>query len=932
MKKKFLLYVVVIVTCLFLGFTVYYLARNDENISLNIDNEQTTYINVNETIAWPIIWTKPYKETTLSVVISNESVLEYKEDTKVFKGISGGYTNVTITPSNKNFGPFVFDVYVGDGNQGSPYIIKTAESLAKIGVEYEYPANKYYALANDIDIKTINNGKWSPLPEFSGNFNGNGHTIYNLDIADSTYGGLFSKVANEGKVENVKFERVAINGSFDYVGVVAGQNKGFIGKVNVVSGSITNNKDAGVTGGIVGANLYDLSPAYINMCSANINAKVSSTFGGLVGLNKSSVILNSSAIIGTVEGTNADAYVGGLVGINQSTYNATDVVYYPSAIAKCYVVFNETTGMMTAGAVLGENSEDNNGNQLFTNKYEDIIYSVGDGIADYAIAKGDELLDSKASITLKSKNDMLLVDTFTNFNFETVWSIASNDYPRINLGGSYETIIIRGIGEEFNYSNDELQNFLLNELKNLSGNTSTIYVTQDTEIDLQGAEWTTIAKNPEQPITASIIVEDGVKCEIKNFKLTGDNTSFFGHISGNTIIDGITFTNVIIDNTTESNASVVATTLTNGATLQNITVNNANIKSNAEYTSAICANNQANIINTTASNIAMTVYAKSGVLKNIGGLVALNSGLVSKSNINTFELEINTTQSSGNFNIGGIAGLTETTISECGVNVFTLQTTNNGSMNVGGVVGYALTKNGDVNQPISINKCYAKATLNLGVSNTNSYLGGVVGSIANGVSITNSAYKSGNLRGYMVAGIVALNNGTVSTSYSEGGLKGTYVGGITVSCLGNILNCYTLSTLTGESKSSIVAGVTVTMGPNCNIDKIFSSARFEGSGDHFAETQSVFRLSTVGKWIRSVKGDVNFGSISNLVIINYGEATVQTSSIFGGKSGWIDATEEDCRGKDGYAVLKEKAHFDSSVWNFENNGSYPTLKDAVVVD
>ena len=35
---------------------------------------------------------------------------------------------------------------------------------------------------------------------------------------------------------------------------------------------------------------------------------------------------------------------------------------------------------------------------------------------------------------------------------------------------------------------------------------------------------------------------------------------------------------------------------------------------------------------------------------------------------------------------------------------------------------------------------------------------------------------------------------------------------------------------------------------------------------------------------------------------------------------------------DEYQVLKEQAGFDSSVWNFENNGSLPTLKNAVVVE
>ena len=201
MKKKFLLYVSVAVTLLFLGFTVYYIARNDENMYLNLDNTSSIHMNVNEVIEWPLVWTKPHKDTTLNVLVGDESVLSYDEQTKNFIGISGGYTSVTITSSNKNFGPFVFEVYVGDGQFGTPFVIKTAEDLAKIGNDSIYTSDKHYALANDIDLKLYNNGVWTPIAELAGSFNGNGHTIYNLNIENSTHGGLFSKVSSTGIVE-----------------------------------------------------------------------------------------------------------------------------------------------------------------------------------------------------------------------------------------------------------------------------------------------------------------------------------------------------------------------------------------------------------------------------------------------------------------------------------------------------------------------------------------------------------------------------------------------------------------------------------------------------------------------------------------------------------------------------------------------------------
>lgn len=941
MKKKFLLYVAVITTCLFLGFTVYYLAKNDENISMKMDNEQTTYINVGEFVEWPIIWTKPYKDTTLSVVISNENVLKYEEETKTFEGKQGGYTNVTITPSNKNFGPFVFDVYVGDGQQGSPFVIRSAEDLAQIGVKAEFSSDKYYTLSNDIDLKLYNGGKWAALPEFNGNLNGNGHTIYNLNLQDGTYAGLFTKLSTKATVENIKFERVCIEGSYNYVGSVAGVNNGFIGKVSV-NGTITNTKNSETngdvhTGGLVGLNQYAATPAYINMCSVNIAISSQGYTGGLVGENLASVILNSQSTVTSYTGASLYLF-GGIAGVNQSIYE--DEMFYPALIAKSYVIVDGLTAATNVGIIVGRDIENKSENTLHTNKYQDVIYVSAEGVDSFGAIyenEGSVGLDNlveyftKETITEVSKAELTNIDTYVNFNFESVWKLEANSYAEINMLGAYETIIVKGVGEE--YSSTEGGYTLLEYLEELRGNsyTSTYYVNADTEIDLAGAEWQTIAKTIEAPFTASIIVEEGIKCVIKNFKLSGDNTSFFGHISGNTMIDGIHFENVTIHNTTGNEAAVVATTLTNGATIKNIKVNNLTSATNVLQSATICANNQATISNCEATGVVMSVAAKQGELRYIGGIVACNSGLISGSTANNFTLQISTTNSNGNFYIGGVAGLTEGNILNCAANVFTLETSNSGSMSVGGIVGYALSKGGDINQPIAIDKSYAKATISLYAANENIYLGGIAGTIANGVSITNSAYKSGSLKAYMAAGIVALNYGRVATSYAEGSVKGSYVSGLIVVCHGEMTNCYTLSTLSGNDKSSIVAGIVVSLGENCYVDKIFSSARFTGEGQHYAETQSVFRLSTVGKWLRSVKGDVNFGTFKNLVIVNYGKATVQKSSIFGGKGGWIEASDEDCKGKDGYAVMKEKAGFDSAIWNFGNNGAYPTLIDAVVV-
>lgn len=925
MKKKFLLYVVVIVTCLFLGFTVYYLSRNDENIYLNISNDESIYINVNESIAWPVVWTKPYKDTTMDVVIGNEEVLSYDKQTQKFVGISGGFTSVTITPSNTNFGPFVFEVYVGDGKMGSPFVLKSAAEVASIGVNPQFKTTMYYALANDIDMKAYNNGKWTPIAEFSGNFSGNGNTIYNLDVEDGANGGLFGTLLVSGVVENVRFAKVNINGAYDSVGVVAGTNKGLIGKVDVVSGSITNTKASSYTGAIAGKNVYDTDTARITMCSTNIKLTSNGTMGGIVGFNKSSIVLNCKAVVTEFNATTANIVAGGLVGVNESTYDSTNNQYYASAVAKSYAVVEATIGQSAAiGGAIGQNKENNNGNQFFTNKYENVIYAIGDGLSVDSIAKGKSSAGTITTAKIKSasKSDLLIQGTYSNYNFDIVWNKETTNYASINFNGMYETYVVKGMGVEINSDTVSLKDFLTTIKSDLS-NTSTYTVTKNTTVDLGGISWTTIAPDPNNPLCASIIVESGVTCKITNFKLEGANSSFFGYISGNTLIKGLTFDgNIKVNNNVADNTGVVATGLINGATLENITVKNiTQFATPANNVGLIVGRNAGTLKNCTASFSGNLVVPATTSQKQVGGIVGYNVGYLTNCKTSAFNLEINTKDySSGNFNIGGTCGLTETSISNCKVDSFNLESMNDGTMYVGGVVGYVTSGT------VGIYKCYSKANINLGISNSNAYVGGVVAYSSNSTTISASVYTSGTLKAYNVGGLVGIHYGTLTSSWSGGTLTGMNVAGLVYRCYNKVNNCYCVSSLVGDNKNSIVSGVTSLVGPDCYIEKCLINASFSGSGEKYAESESPFRMLWIAKKIFSSRGDVDFGTVSNLVVINYGSAKTQTS-IFGIKSGWKNITDAECRGEDNYSALKEEAGFDSSIWNFGNVGSYPTLRD-----
>lgn len=93
------------------------------------------------------------------------------------------------------------------------YLLTTAEDLLAIGDVYPLSGN--YMLANDITMS----GEWSPLGNsknpFTGIFDGNGYTIYDLTAAPEANG--FFGVAKDAVIGNVVLENANFDGFFPMV-------------------------------------------------------------------------------------------------------------------------------------------------------------------------------------------------------------------------------------------------------------------------------------------------------------------------------------------------------------------------------------------------------------------------------------------------------------------------------------------------------------------------------------------------------------------------------------------------------------------------------------------------------------------------------------------------------------------------------------------
>lgn len=325
------------------------------------------------------------------------------------------------------------------GSKNNPYLIGTADDLADFAdrlnhietEEDEQYAKSYFKLVADIDMdgmKYVSAGQLTTLNEgeenektiygFSGNFDGNGHTISNLTITRNirsgiVYAGMFG-YCTRATITNLTLEDVCYS-------VVSGADKNDIGAYVgglVAFGNLTNITNVKVSGeiklslcasnpahvgGIAGGlNVYDKDTAYIahvQNCVSEVKT-VAEAFedgdasvldsvvnGGIVGATSSTsngalAILNCVSN-GSVEG---GEWVGGIVGYAScSRMSVINCINY----ARVKATNKETS---YAGGIVGYSSNDNTimdcvnvGRVTATRATSNIYKSFAGAIAGYTI-------------------------------------------------------------------------------------------------------------------------------------------------------------------------------------------------------------------------------------------------------------------------------------------------------------------------------------------------------------------------------------------------------------------------------------------------------------------------------------------------------------------------------------------------------------------
>jgi filamentous hemagglutinin family protein len=266
------------------------------------------------------------------------------------------------------------------GGNGSPYQITDVYGLQGIGSSAALLADDY-VLASSINASgTANwNGGAGFVPigngtnNFTGTFNGNGHSVSGLTIAPTnsnvTTIGLFGTIGSSGTVENLALSTISVTAnpnavsSGQSVGALAGESAGTVSGV-AASGSVNGGAIVNVQlGGLVGQNdpgaHITNSQAHVNVAStANVLPGQFVSVGGFVGANFGSISgttwtgapTNCAASYACASGTVSVGQLGqggGFVGMNQGI------------ISNAFV-----TG---TGSVTGANGFPSTGGQAFNN-------------------------------------------------------------------------------------------------------------------------------------------------------------------------------------------------------------------------------------------------------------------------------------------------------------------------------------------------------------------------------------------------------------------------------------------------------------------------------------------------------------------------------------------------------------------------------------
>lgn len=567
---------------------------------------------------------------------------------------------------------------------------------------------------------------------FTGAFEGNGYQISNLTIkSTSDYTGLFGYVEKEAVITDVVLHNVNISGS-QYVGAIAGLNKGTLAGVSIRSGTVI--ATGNYVGGLIGYNTGKFSQS---SNQANIHGSLSYV-GGLIGYNTGTV--SESYNSGSVVGDNSS--VGGLIGLNTGKLS----VAYNTGVVKSQ---KNSNGYSYAGGVVGFSSADitdvyNTGNVSGSGSH------VG-GIA--GMTQNATITTSYSSAYLSGSENVGGVVGYVNATGKTLTLTGdyynSDYYSGAAVGGTAGTV--QSSAKALTRADFYSATALTNEMSALNGNSQWSKRTNETGVYAYNPELKLFANASDTVIAndslrsvqietftkistakelydfatqvnngngyAGIVVRLSQSLDLSTYQWNPIGTQknpFKGTFDGN----GYTISGLHVD-TSVSYAGLFGV-LSNTSKVQNLGVESSQVNGK-DFVGIIAGYNAGTLTQVYTVNSTLTGQNYNG------GLVGHNAGIITQSynlskvistgsqvggitgqNNKTITQSYNTGSITGVHNVGGIAGFSYSNIT----NTYNRGIINGSGNQVGGIVGYQ----SDSIVSYSFNSSYVYGASNVGGS------------------------------------------------------------------------------------------------------------------------------------------------------------------------------------------------------------------------
>ncbi len=274
-----------------------------------------------------------------------------------------------------------YSVYAGKGFKKVE--ISSKEDFLKFAEECVLDSNsekKYYVLTCDISL-----GSFTPVPSFSGIFDGCGHTLNGMTISGSgSEQGLFRYIEKDGLVKNLNVTGSVIpSGSASECGGIAGVNRGriigcsFNGAVkgkNLCGGIAGRNDESGLianctsngavqsvqyTGGIAGENngtvLYCTNNSSVNTNAYDKTIDLEALdVDEIYSMDKSSDISDAGGIVGFSDGSLQNCVNNGNVGYPHVGYNIGGIAGRQNGYVSGCVNYGVINGRKDTAGIVGQ--------------------------------------------------------------------------------------------------------------------------------------------------------------------------------------------------------------------------------------------------------------------------------------------------------------------------------------------------------------------------------------------------------------------------------------------------------------------------------------------------------------------------------------------------------------------------------------------------